>query len=342
MGGIIGRNRSPVKLTSKLVSERSTLEKIGPDEKPQTIPKRFKPIRTIGTGSYSTVKVAIDSQTGLPVVLKIMDKVHIIRKGQIDHVNNERYVLSKVHNPFIVQFHSSLQTLTHLYLVLEFVQGGEMFRYLEIRNTLREDEVKFYAAELVSALAYLHGIKAIYRDLKPENVLIAASGHIKLADFGFAKILKSGDRTRTLCGTPEYLAPEIVDRAGHGVEADWWQLGIMMYEMLFACTPFRDSDPYQLYENILSQKPEFPNCSESVKAVIAGLLEKEPGKRLGKDTIQMQSFFADIDWEAVAALRLSPPYLPRLADSVDTNHFDAYCEQQELPPAVLIDVFPEF
>ena len=320
------------------------------------------------------MKVVIDCQTGLPVVLKIMDKVHIIRKGQIDHVNNERYVLSKVHSPFIVQFYSSLQTPTHLYLVLEFVQGGEMFRYLEIRNTLREDEVRFYAAELVLALVYLHGVKAIYRDLKPENVLISASGHIKLADFGFAKmgkiwelstsnisqleeisvypydyfqayiakILKPGDRTRTLCGTPEYLAPEIVDRAGHGAEADWWQLGIMIYEMLFACTPFRDSDPYQLYANILSGKPEFPNCSEDVKALISGLLEKEPGNRLGDEMVKVHAFFADVDWKAVAALQLRPPYLPRLADSVDANHFDAYSEQQEQPPCVLIDVFPEF
>jgi len=342
MGGIIGRNRSPVKLVSKLCSERSTLEKFGPDAKPPTFPARFKPIRTIGTGSYATVKVVIDCQTGLPVVLKIMDKVHIIRKGQIDHVNNERYVLSKVHSPFIVQFYSSLQTPTHLYLVLEFVQGGEMFRYLEIRNTLREDEVRFYAAELVLALVYLHGVKAIYRDLKPENVLISASGHIKLADFGFAKILKPGDRTRTLCGTPEYLAPEIVDRAGHGAEADWWQLGIMIYEMLFACTPFRDSDPYQLYANILSGKPEFPNCSEDVKALISGLLEKEPGNRLGDEMVKVHAFFADVDWKAVAALQLRPPYLPRLADSVDANHFDAYSEQQEQPPCVLIDVFPEF
>ena len=342
MGGVTGRSRSAVKLASKIGTERSTLDKIEMEAKPETIPVRFQPIRTIGTGTYSSVKVAIDKQTGQPVVLKIMDKMHIIRKGQIDHVNNERYILNKVHNPFIVQFLGSLQTLTHLYLVLEFVQGGEMFRYLEIRNTLTEKEVRFYTAELVSALGYLHSIRAIYRDLKPENVLISAAGHVKLADFGFAKILPLGERTRTLCGTPEYLAPEIVDRAGHSAEADWWQLGIMMYEMLFACTPFRDSNPYQLYANILSQTPTFPDCSEEVKSVILGLLEKEPGNRLGEEGICAHAFFKDIDWEGVAKLQLSPPYLPRLSGSIDTNNFDAYSEQQGASTAVLIDVFPEF
>ena len=302
----------------------------------------FQICRTIGTGSYSVVRLAVDKLTQEPVVLKIMKKSHVIVKGQIDHIENEREILSHARSPFIVKLKGTLQTPHFLLYVLEFVPGGEMFRYLSYRMTLFESEVQFFGSEITVGLKYLHSIGCVYRDLKPENVLISAAGHVKLTDLGFAKRLKSEEKTKTLCGTPEYLAPEVIERVGHGKEVDWWQMGILLYEMLFGATPFSDSSPYQLYENILSKPISIPDCVPRVKSLLTGLLQKKPENRFKEDEILKHEFFAGIDWDVVERLGLNPTFVPVVKGPIDTRNFDDYLDKLEPEKAVLIDVFPYF
>ena len=343
MGSVVVRKKvCSLQLNTNQVKEGNSRERSNTDTDLSLLSKRYQCIRTIGTGSYSTVQVAKDLQTGLFVVLKTMSKIHIIRKGQVDHVKNEQGILRKLKSEFVVQLETCMQDDRYLYLVLELVQGGEMFRYLGVRGVLSEGEIRFYAAELVVAIEYLHSKNITYRDLKPENILLTASGHVKLTDFGFAKVIPASERTFTLCGTPEYLAPEIVDRVGHDTQVDWWQLGVLLYEMLYGYTPFRDPNPYQLYTNILSNDPVFPDCSPCIQSLLSALLTKPPSNRLSDSAIRSHPFFTGIDWELVQQLRLKPPYEPRITGSTDLSHFDVYKEVKETPASVLIDVFPEF
>ena len=302
----------------------------------------FQQLRTVGTGSYSVVKLCLEKSTGEPVVLKIMSKSHIIKKGQVEHIKNERAILSRVRSPFVEQLRATFQTPFSLYYVLEFIPGGELFKLLSDRSVLPAEEAVFYVAELVCGLKYLHGLNTLFRDLKPENVLIAGDGHIKIADFGFAKTLRPSEKTFTLCGTPEYLAPEVIERVGHGLCVDWWQLGIIVYEILYAVTPFADPSPYQLYENILSKKLTFPNGTEVTKSFISGLLQKNPASRLSEEEICAHPFFAGVDWKRAERRELSPPFVPTLNSPTDTSNFDEYADEPGQGTAVYVDVFPEF
>lgn len=184
--------------------------------------------RIIGTGTFGKVYLALLDGKGF--ALKILAKKKIIDLKQIDHIKNEKNILACVDNPFIVKMVESFQDKNNLYLVFEFVQGGEIFRLLRKENLFPNDVALFYIAEITLALQYLHDRQIAYRDLKPENLLIGSDGHLIITDFGFAK--KIADRSFTLCGTPEYLAPEIIMGQGHDHGVDWWALGILLYEML--------------------------------------------------------------------------------------------------------------
>ena len=302
----------------------------------------FEVLRVVGTGSYSTVKLVIHKSTNVPVVLKIMSKSLIIKKGQVEHIKNERAILTIVKSQFIEKLIATFQTPISLYYVLEYIPGGELFKLLNDRSVLPVEEVVFYAAEIVCALRYLHSIYCVFRDLKPENVLIASDGHLKLADFGFAKLLKSEGKTFTLCGTPEYMAPEVIERGGHGLSTDWWQLGILIYEMLYATTPFADPSPYHMYENILSQAVIFPRGSATTISLLTGMLQKHPSRRLTEEEILAHPFFQSVDWAAADRKELRPPYIPQVTSPTDSRNFDTYSDSEDQGTAVYVDVFPEF
>jgi len=302
----------------------------------------FEVLRTVGTGSYSVVKLAIDKASGSPVVLKVMSKSLIIRKGQVEHIKNERAILALVKCQFIEQMKASFQTPISLFYVLEYIPGGELFKLLSDRSVLPEGEAVFYAAEIVCALRYLHSLKCVFRDLKPENVLIAADGHLKVADFGFAKVLRSEEKTFTLCGTPEYMAPEVIERGGHGLSTDWWQLGILIYEMLYATTPFTDPSPYQLYENIISKPVHYPTGSPVALSLLTGLLQKRPVDRFTEEEILKHPFFQTIDWTVAERKELRPPFVPQVTSPTDSSNFDTYNDSTQMGTAVYVDVFPEF
>lgn len=186
--------------------------------------------QTVGTGSFARVHLAQNKTDKKYYAIKAINKKDLMSHRQVEHAQNERHILGSVSHPFIVKLWGTFQTESHVFLVMDYVPGGELFRRLRNHKGFPEEEAKFYAAEVMLALDYLHLQNIAYRDLKPENILIDCNGHIKLTDFGFAKIVK--DMTWTVCGTPDYLAPEIIRSQGYTKAVDWWSLGVLIYEML--------------------------------------------------------------------------------------------------------------
>lgn len=211
-------------------------------------------MRIIGTGSFGKVYLAL--LDGKSFALKILSKKRIAETKQVAHIKNEKNILASVEHPFIVNLIESFQDESNLYLAFEFIQGGEIFRLLRKENIFPNDVTLFYIAEITLALQYLHQRQIAYRDLKPENLLVGSDGHIKITDFGFAK--KIEDRSYSLCGTPEYLAPEIILGQGHNHGVDWWSLGVLLYELLAGNTPFFDTNPCDIYVKIAVGYYEFP------------------------------------------------------------------------------------
>jgi serine/threonine protein kinase len=216
----------------------------------------------------------------------------------------------------------------YIYIVLELINGGELFTYLRSEGKFTQDQSIFYAGQITLVFEYLHSMNIIYRDLKPENILIDVTGYLKLTDFGFAKVCET--RTYTLCGTPNYLAPEVILNKGHGKSVDWWTLGILMYEMLVGIDPFNDEEPLNIYKNILGGKIKFPSSVDSnAKSIIRHLVDPDLSKRYGnlkngvKD-IKEHRFFKKLDWSSLLAMSIKPPYTPKINSASDISHFTAY------------------
>ena len=212
--------------------------------------------------------------------LKTLPINHVIKLKQVEHVKNEKKILQEIQHPFLLSLSWSYKDHTNLYLMFPYVSGGELFTYLRMAGTFPITTTLFYSAEIISAFSYLHSLNIVYRDLKPENILLDKDGHIVITDFGFSK--KVSDRTWTLCGTPEYLAPEILQLKGHDKAVDWWALGILIYEMLAGYPPFSDENPFVIYENILAGEIKWPQKVDGLaKDLVRKLLEQDTTKRLG-------------------------------------------------------------
>lgn len=244
--------------------------------------EEFELLTTIGAGTFGRVFLARHTPTKKHYALKIMNIPDIVRLKQVEHVKNEKNTLWECSTcPFIVKLHWTHRTMQHLYMLLDYVPGGDFFTLLRQKNRFETKQAVFYAGEIVLALEFLHSKQIVYRDLKPENLLLDSEGHLKLADFGFAKKLVK-DKTFTLCGTPEYLAPELLLYRGHDYCCDWWSLGVIIFEFLNGAPPFFDEDRSQVYEKILSGKIEWPrHFDSSSKDIIRKLLVADPTKRLG-------------------------------------------------------------
>lgn len=227
----------------------------------------------------------------------------------------------------------SFQDKKNLYLVFEYVQGGEIFRLLRKESFFPSDVALFYITEIVLALDYLHSKNIAYRDLKPENLLIAGDGHLKITDFGFAKRIV--DRSTTLCGTPEYLAPEVITNMGHNKGVDWWSLGVLIYEMLAGYPPFYDTNTFEVYRKITVGKYEFPQCmSFNERKLITQLLQPDVNQRLGcgpggASDVKKHVWFRGVDWDLVLNKEIPPPWLPELTSDTDFQYFDDYSDEGE-------------
>lgn len=306
----------------------------------------YEILTTIGTGTFGRVVLVRSKETKEYLALKVMAVTEVIRLKQIEHVKNEKEILSTITHPFIVNMLWASHDRTFLYMLMEYVPGGELFSYLRNYGRFNNSMANFYASEIVCALDYLHSRTVVYRDLKPENLLLDRDGHLKITDFGFAKKLL--DRTWTLCGTPEYLAPEIIQSKGHSKAVDWWSLGILVYEMLVGYPPFFDEQPFGIYEKILAGKIDWPRHMDPVaKDLIKKLLVQDRTKRLGNmkngaEDVKKHKWFKALDWDDVAARKQVPPIIPKVSHDGDTKNFDDYPEDnwQSTPPASEQDLEP--
>ncbi|KAF8073758.1 kinase-like domain-containing protein [Lyophyllum atratum] len=288
----------------------------------------FELITVIGKGSFGKVMQVRKRDTQRIYALKTIRKMHIVNRNEITHTLAERLVLAQVNNPFIVPLKFSFQSEQKLYLVLAFVNGGELFHHLQRESRFNEERSRFYSAELLLALEHLHELDVVYRDLKPENILLDYTGHIALCDFGLCKLnMKGNEKTNTFCGTPEYLAPEILTAQGYDKTIDWWTLGVLLYEMLAGLPPFYDEVTDDMYRKILNDPLNFgPEIESEARSVLTGLLTRDPSKRLGvngAEEIKRHPFFKNhIDFKKLLQKQIHPPFKPSVASPVDVSNFD--------------------
>ena len=302
--------------------------------------KDYEKLKTVGLGSYGRVRLCKQKKTGEIFVMKILKKSDIIKQKQVDHVYSEFNILSMLKHPFIVQLLGfNFEDPKYIYFILEYIQGGELFTLLRTKGSFPVPQTKFYIAHIITIFEYLHSKNIVYRDLKPENILINKNGYLKLTDFGFAKQLEN-EKTYTLCGTPEYLAPEIILNKGHGKAVDWWTLGILLYEMLVGIDPFSDDDPMKTYQKILKGKINFPKTiDKDAKSLIKHLLTQDTSKRFGclkngvKDILNHR-FFEGFDWKNFVYLTMPAPFKPDVKSDDDTSNFEKYPESDTESPSI--------
>eukprot|EP00698_Gefionella_okellyi_P005112 TRINITY_DN14693_c0_g1_i1.p1 TRINITY_DN14693_c0_g1~~TRINITY_DN14693_c0_g1_i1.p1 ORF type:complete len:441 (+),score=98.79 TRINITY_DN14693_c0_g1_i1:75-1397(+) len=290
----------------------------------------FDLLSVIGKGSFGKVMQVRKKDTAVIYAMKILRKDAIIARNQVRNAKAERAILQKMNHPFLVGLKFAFQTEDKLYLVLDYVNGGELFFHLQKERRFAEDRVRLYAAEIVCGLGFLHSKDIIYRDLKPENILLDQDGHVMLTDFGLCKedVSETGT-THTFCGSPEYLAPEILRGEGYGKAVDWWSLGTLIYEMLVGLPPFYSQNVNLMYEKILKSELKFPpHLTPEARRLLTGLLERDPPKRLGSgggdmDEIKREPFFAGLDFDKVMARGYKPQFRPSLkTGETDTSNFD--------------------
>ncbi|XP_023730191.1 serine/threonine-protein kinase AtPK1/AtPK6 [Lactuca sativa] len=304
------------------------------------VPGDFEIMRVIGKGSFGKVfqvrrkDRSVINGEGEAVIgdgifaMKVMRKDTIIKNNHVDYMKAERDILTKVVHPFIVQLRYSFQTKTKLYLILDFINGGHLFFHLYRQGIFSEDQARVYTAEIVSAVSHLHQNGIVHRDLKPENILMDADGHVMLTDFGLAKEIDESSRSNSMCGTTEYMAPEILLSKGHNKNADWWSVGILLYEMLTGKPPFTHSNRKKLQEKIINEKVKLlPRLSGEAHSLLKGLLQKDPLMRLGSgarggDDIKSHKWFRTINWKKLELRELQPKFKPDISGEDCTENFD--------------------
>ncbi|CAO3599324.1 unnamed protein product [Absidia cylindrospora] len=269
--------------------------------------------------------------------LKVISKQKVLQQHEIQHTKAERDILTRLRDqPFLIKLHYAFQSPTHLYFVLDYICGGDIATQMSLCLTFSKERTQFYAAEILLGLSILHSHGIIYRDLKPENVLIGRDGHIVLTDFGLSKVFKMQDKrdmglptTSTFCGTSEYIGPEILLGEQYSYAVDYWSLGTLIYEMLAGVTPFWAETHMEMFRRVLEDNLEFPSWDVFDPITcdfLSGLLERDPYDRLGWDSseqIKKHGYFGDLDWDDVAQRKLTPPYLPTIHSDTDLTHFDA-------------------
>jgi CRP-like cAMP-binding protein/tRNA A-37 threonylcarbamoyl transferase component Bud32 len=303
-------------------------------------------IRTLGCGAFGRVKLVQANANAKTYALKCQSKKAICDNCLQDHILNERKILLQLNHPFILSFHGAFKDDKFIYFVLELLQGGELFTHLRTKGQLEEQEAKFYGAQVLLAFGHIHSKQIAYRDLKPENLVLDSDGYIKIVDFGLAKVVDG--KTWTLCGTPDYLAPEIILNEGHDKAVDYWALGVLIYEMVAGMPPFYADDPMEVYEKILSATMMIPqHFSKNLSDLVRKLLKIYQSKRLGNGkggttAIQKHKWFNSFDFDGLVKKELTSPIKPTISDPLDTSNFDDYGDEEEPDPAACPEWNPEF
>ncbi|GAA5877162.1 hypothetical protein JCM3774_003319 [Rhodotorula dairenensis] len=345
-GGLAGSPRATFRRTYSSSSIKVRDREVGPSS--------FQKVRMLGKGDVGKVYLVREKQTHKLYAMKVLSKKEMIKRNKIKRALAEEEILAGSNHPFIVTLYHSFQSDDYLYLCMEYCLGGEFFRALQTRpgKCLPEEDAKFYAAEVVAALEYLHLMGFIYRDLKPENILLHETGHIMLSDFDLSKqsdpngqggapagirmVTASGVplvdtrsciadfRTNSFVGTEEYICPEVINGRGHSSAVDWWTVGILVYEMLYGCTPFKGANRHATFSNVLRNEPSFPDHPATTtlcKSIIKKLLIKDEHRRLGSQTgaseVKQHKWFANISWGLLRHQK--PPIVPKITHAEHTN-----------------------
>lgn len=297
---------------------------------------------TLGVGGFGRVElVTLADNKSVSYALKVMKKAQIVETRQQQHILNEKQIMLESNCNFIAKLFKTFKDSKYLYMLMEACLGGELWTILRDKGFFDEHTARFYVACVIEAFDYLHSRHIIYRDLKSENMLLDQTGYAKLTDFGFAKrLLPPGRKTWTFCGTPEYVAPEIILNRGHDHSADYWSLGVLMYELLTGTPPFTGVDPMRTYNIILKgiDAIDFPrNISRDAITLIKKLCRDNPAERLGYqkgqlNDIKQHEWFKFFNFEYLKSKKLSPPFVPDIKNACDSSNFDSYPPNTEGDP----------
>ncbi|XP_046425120.1 ribosomal protein S6 kinase 2 beta isoform X2 [Neodiprion fabricii] len=305
------------------------LREVSRDGYDKAYPAQFELLKVLGQGSFGKVflvRKVVGKDGGSLYAMKVLKKATLKVRDRV-RTKMERNILVDVEHPFIVRLHYAFQTEGKLYLILDFLRGGDLFTRLSKEVMFTEEDVKFYLAELALALGHIHNLGIIYRDLKPENILLDADGHISLTDFGLSKQPLDDTKTYSFCGTVEYMAPEVVNRKGHSFAADWWSFGVLMFEMLTGALPFQGANRKETMTQILKAKLGMPHyISTEAQALLRVLFKRNPANRLGSggvEEIKSHMFFASIDWGALFEKKVKPPFKPAVSREDEAFYFDS-------------------
>jgi len=286
----------------------------------------FQTVKVLGTGAFGKVSLVYNEELKRYFAMKALKKEYIKKYQQTKHTKEERKILETIDYPFISKLYYAFQTKKSLYMITEFMAGGEMFHHLHDCGHFDENRTRFYIAELVLAIDHLHKHNILYRDLKPENILLDEIGHIKLTDFGLSKIMNNieKDKTYTVCGTPVYVAPEVLTGQGYDKLVDWWSLGVLLYEFLAGYSPYREAKnrvDIKIYKKKLKQDPLISNTAFDL---INKLCQPNVRLRLGKNSkdIKNHKFFESIDWVKLEKKEITPPFKPKIRYQGDVRNFD--------------------
>lgn len=307
----------------------------------QKITKKLKAsdlqhVAILGAGAFG--RVSLVKYEGKCYALKALSKAHVVQSGLSTHIKREKALQVEFASPFLVSLVAAFQDETTLYMLMEVIQGGEFFAFLQGKErALSEQEAKFYAGCVILGLEYMHDRGIAWRDLKPENLLLDTAGYLKITDFGFAKRIPPGTRSYTLCGTPEYLAPELVSQSGHGKAVDWWAVGVLIYEMVAGFPPFHQEDRVTMFRAICNAQYRVPDhFSPALRDLIKQLLVRVPNRRLGcmqggVAEVKQHAWFAGFDWDALAQKKMPAPYVPKVSSPDDASNFDGASVAEHRP-----------
>ena len=302
-------------------------------EEPQIQESDFEKLKLLGKGSFGKVYLIRQKKTEKLYAMKILSKEYLKEKNEQEHTKTERQLLSQLNNPFIINLYYAFQNEKYLFLISDFIQGGDLFFHLRRECFFSNEKSRFYICELILALEYLHKKNMIYRDLKPENILIDKNGHIKLTDFGLAKIIDKKNIKLTICGTPQYIAPEVF-KEKYDSSVDWWSLGCLLYEFLSGKVLFRFNGNIDL--NIYNKPIQMlNNFSNEAKLFLNEILVVNPIKRLGYgkkgiENIKNHIYFKDINWDDVYNQKINPPFIPILNNDEDLRYFDKQFTEESI------------
>ena len=295
----------------------------------------FNMLKVLGRGSFGKVMLVQKKDTKNLYAMKSLRKDALLEREQIEHTKTEKMIMQHINHPFLVSLEWAFTTPGKIYFVMGFMKGGELFFHLKESRKFSEERARFYAAQIALGLGHLHSRNIVYRDMKPENILMDEFGNVYLTDFGMAKMLPEGGSTASFVGTPEYLAPEIIACTGHNIMADWWSFGILLYEMMVGIPPFYNQNIQLMYELIQHSDLRFPQrnpLSREAQDIITKLLERDPSRRLGTrgvEEVKSHPFFEGINWTLLEQKKLATPFQPKITNAISAENFDKEFTNEE-------------